>query len=64
MKQSNVAVRVDTKTIKFNTYDDFYNSPEALEILEEAKRLLKDPTAKSFSSTQELINDLLSDEND
>ncbi|MCL2224840.1 MAG: hypothetical protein FWB96_07730 [Defluviitaleaceae bacterium] len=42
----------------------FYNSPESLEALEEAKRLMNDPNAKSFRNTAELFEDCLNGDDD
>jgi len=42
----------------------FCNSPEALEALEEAKQLRNNPNAKSFSTMEELIADLESDDDE
>jgi len=58
------AVREQAIPFELKPYDAFYSSPESLAALAEAKRLMKDPTAKTFKTTQGLIDDLLSGEGD
>jgi DNA-damage-inducible protein J len=58
------AVREQAIPFELKPYDSFYDSPEALEALEEAKNLLNDPNAKSFKTTQALIDDLLNGNDD
>jgi len=58
------AVQKQAIPFEYSSYDAFYNSPEALEALEESKQLLNDPNAKSFNTMHELIADLLNDDDD
>ena len=58
------AIREQAIPFELKPYDAFYNSQESMEALEEAKKLLSDPSAKTFSTTQSLIDDLLSGDDD
>ena len=51
--------RIPFDIVADSSYEAFYSSPESMVALEEAKRLIKDPNAKSFKTTQALIEDLL-----
>ena len=41
-----------------------YTDAESMEALQEAKQLMNDPNAKTYSNVKELFADCLSDEND
>jgi len=58
------AVREQAIPFELKPYDAFYSSTEAMATLEEARQLISDPTAKSFKTTQALIDDLLRGEDD
>ena len=56
--------RIPFEITAFPTYEAFYNSPESIAAREETRRLLKDPTAKSFSSVKALFADCLDGDED
>jgi DNA-damage-inducible protein J len=58
------AVREQAIPFELKPYDHFYNSKESIEALKEAKQLMKNPTAKSFKTTKDLIDDLLNGNDD
>ncbi|MCL2500754.1 MAG: hypothetical protein FWE90_10555 [Defluviitaleaceae bacterium] len=55
-------VREQAIPFELKPYDSFYKNPESMAALEESKRLMKDPHAKTFKSTQALVDDLLNGE--
>jgi len=52
------------RRIPFEVVSNRYSDPESIQAFMEALQLENDPTAKSFSSIEELLADLESDDDD
>ena len=53
--------RIPFEISTYPTYDAFYNSPESIAARDEALRIIKDPTAKSFKTMEALLTELEND---
>ena len=58
------AVREQAIPFELKPYDSFYTNEDSLAALSEARQLMNNPDAKSFSTTAALIEDLLNDDDD